>query len=418
MKIRKIISNDYSLSLAAKILTAILGIVSSAFSTRYLGVQYKGDYGYITHTANIIVLVLNLGIYQSYSYNYKKYGSSIIREYSNICFFQFVVLIIIMIISIFTVDDPLFRMIVLLVPFSILKLQYGNIVLIERFRLSLFLSVFNSVFNAVCYTILFLWSTPNILYVVELTVVADVITIIIYISQLKVFPNIFRVNFSFLKNVLKFGFIPMLSAFLATINYSIDIIFLKRIGIQEELSYYTLAATIINYVWLLPDAFKSVLFSKSGKKFDKENIEFSSQISCFFIFCCLIGFAAFGKWFINLMYGKEFIKSYGVTLLLIIGAFSMSLYKILGIVLVSQGKRYAHFFSLLISAIANVVLNTILIPQLGMYGAGIASVCSYTLCGGILLFYFCKLYSMKPKCLIFLSKANIYKIIGLIKHRE
>ena len=76
-KIINAIKNDYSLSIVSKILMAVIGIVSSAFSTRYLGIQYKGDYAYISNVANIVVLVLNLGIYQSYSYNYKKFGKEI-----------------------------------------------------------------------------------------------------------------------------------------------------------------------------------------------------------------------------------------------------------------------------------------------------------------------------------------------------
>ncbi len=410
MGIKQIIKNDYTLSVATQITTAIVGVISSAFSTRYLGVEYKGDYGYISQVANIIVLILNLGIYQSFSYNYKKYGHDIIYKYINIIFFQFVVLLSVMIILQIIIKDLIFCMIIVLVPFNILKLQYNNIVLIEKIRLYFFFSVFNSVFSTLCFIGLYLWVTPGIIYMVMLTVIVDIITIVAYTTYLKIVPRFWRVDFSFLKSILRFGFIPMLSALLATINYSIDIVFIKNMGLHEELSYYTLAASIIGYVWLLPDAFKSVLFSKSGKKFDKENIVFSSQISIFFIFLCLIGFAMFGRFFIKLMYGVAFLDSYTVTILLMLGAFSMSVYKILGIVLVSQGRRYAHFASLLISALINIFLNMLLIPQIGMYGAAIASVCSYTVCGGILLIYFCKIYNMNPIHLLFISKNSIHLI--------
>ena len=415
-RIEHILKSDYSLSVISKVAIAIVGIFSSAFSTRYLGVMYKGDYGYVTHIAGIIVLILNLGIYQSYSINYKKYGHEIIHKYVNICFLQFFVLLVAMILLMVMIPDPLFCMIVLLVPFNILKLQYGNIVLIENIRLSLWMNVFNSVASALAYLCLYLWAEPSILYVVGVTVVIDLVTVIIFSVRLGMIPRIWQVDFAFLGSVLKFGFIPMISSVLTTINYSIDIIFLKKIGLPQELSYYTLAANIVNYVWLLPDAFKSVLFSRSAKKLDKESIEFSSQISSTFIILCLLGFAAIGEWMLNVFYGAEFCSSYGVTLILITGAFSMSLYKLLGVVLVSQGKRMAHFISLIISAIVNIILNALLIPQMGMYGAGIASVCSYTICGMILLIYFCKLYSMKAYRLLILTKENIRKLFSPIKH--
>ncbi len=416
--IKRFFSSDYTLSVAVKLASAAIGIVCSAYCTRFLGVKYKGEYNYIAQIANIVVLILNMGIYQSYSYNYKKYGPSITQKYINICFCQFVILLGISGILIITTHDMQLSMIVILVPFNILKLQYGNIVLIEKIRLNFFLTVFNAVFLTVCYAVLYYCATPSIIYVVGLTVVVDIITIVFYIFGMKVVPKAWDIDFAFLKSVLVFGFIPMLSGLLSTINYHIDIIFLKQIGLPEELSYYSLATNIINYVWMIPDAFKTVLFSKSGKKFDKQNTLFSSQISSLFIFVCFVGFAVFGKFILSFLYGEEFIYSYGVTLLLIIGAFSMSFYKITGVVLVSQGRRIAHFVTLAISAVANLILNIILIPGMGMYGAAIASVCSYSICGFVLLIYFCRLFGMNAIHFIIPSAETVKALKNQLRSKK
>ena len=392
---KKIFSSDYTLSVAVKLLTAAIGIVSSAFCTRFLGVRYKGDYNYITQIANITVLILNMGIYQSYSHNYKKYGSTILQKYIDICFCQFVILLILAGILILAMNDIMISLISILVPFSIIRLQFANIVLIEKIILSFIVTLLNSVLQTICYIVLFYCITPGIIYIIGVTIFIDILSILIYIINLRVIPRVWNIDFQFLKSILQFGFIPMLSAFLATINYRVDIIFLKQIGIPEELSYYSLATGLISYVWMIPDAFKSVLFSKSGKKFDQKNILFSSQVSSVFILLSIIGFTLFGRFLLRFIYGEEFVYSYGVTILLIIGAFSMSFFKITGVVLVSQGRRIAHFVTLAISAIVNTVLNIILIPSMGMYGAAIASVFSYTICGFVLLVYFCKLFNMK-----------------------
>ena len=395
-QIKKILNNDYTLSVATKVTTALVGVVSSVFSTRYLGVQFKGDYAYVVNIANLLVLILNMGIYQSYSYNYKTIGKSILKKYTDICFLQFFILLIIAVILLISVKDVLTCLIVILVPFNILMTQYQNIVLIERIRLRMFLVAFNSILLAFCYFILWAFASPSIVYVVLLTVAVDVVTVTVYSVGLKVLPRVWEVDPAFLVKVLKFGWIPMLSALFIRINYSVDIIFLKHIGIAEELSFYALAASIISHVWFIPDAFKDVLFSKSARKFDKENLLFSSQICSFFIFVCFLVFLVFGKFLIRVIFGADFVSSYGVTLLLFFGAFSMSIFKLLGIVLISQGRRIVLFISLAVSAIVNIVLNIVLIPRIGMYGAGLASVCSYSICALILLLWFCKLYSVRP----------------------
>ena len=356
-----------------------------------------------------------MGIYQSYSYNYKKYGKGILKKYTDICYCQFLLLLFFAIVLMILIKKPIICLIVVLVPFNILKMQYSNIVLIENIRLSLLMNVFNSIVSAISYMMLYFWVHPSVVYVIALTVLIDIITVLVFSAKLKVVPRVWEIDTQFLKEVIRFGIIPMMSGLLATINYSIDIIFLKGMGSPPELSYYSLAASIINYVWLIPDAFKSVLFSKSAKKFDTENLEFSSQVSMTFIFLCLVGFALLGRQLLIIFYGTEFRNSYGVTLLLIIGAFSMSIYKLVGVVLVSQGKRVAHFISLAISAIINVILNYLLIPIYGMYGAGIASVCSYTVCGIVLLIYFCRLYSMPAYALLIPSLQTLNRIKALIR---
>ncbi|MBQ2811987.1 MAG: polysaccharide biosynthesis C-terminal domain-containing protein, partial [Clostridia bacterium] len=100
-----------------------------------------------------------------------------------------------------------------------------------------------------------------------------------------------------------------------------------------------------------------------------------------------------------------------------IGAFPMAMFKLLGIVLISQGKRGAHFVSLAVSAAINVAANIYAIPIWGMYGAAWASVLSYTVCGTVLTAYFCKTYSFGLKELFLPSKSDIAKIKKLIKRK-
>ena len=57
---------DYLLSAAGKAASAVLGVVSSAFYIRYLGLSLKGDYAYINEVASILAIVFSLGLHQSY----------------------------------------------------------------------------------------------------------------------------------------------------------------------------------------------------------------------------------------------------------------------------------------------------------------------------------------------------------------
>lgn len=391
--VMKVFRNEYTLSIIAKLFSFAIGLLSSVFVTRYLGVVNKGSYTYICQVANILVIVCNFGIYQSYSYNIKKGIEGIQKKYSDICGLQLLVLLAgAMIISICAGDLEI-TLAMILIPFNVIRLQYENIMLIENIRFKFRMQMINSVLITLAYAVLLFEFESSVVAVVAVTVAVDLQTVSVYMLKLKVVPRFWQVDRTFLSSVLRFGFIPMLSALLLTLNYSVDILFLRNMGTDIELGLYSLAVNIVNYVWLIPDAFKEVLFSKSARTLDRKNIAFSLQVSLAFVLTCFIGFVVIGKLFIRMMYGVEFIGAWGAAILLIAGAFSMSIYKIVGIVLVSQGKRNIQFISLAISAVVNIVMNCLLIPKMGMMGAAWASIASYTICAGLLLIYFMKVFS-------------------------
>lgn len=416
-KLSKVKNNNYLLNVISKISTMLIGFLTSMFSARYLGVVNKGIYSYISKIAGIGVIVGNMGLYQSYSFNYKKLGKDTLKKYSDLFFLQFLFYLAIAVAVTFFVKERNIVLAVLLIPFDVLKRQYENVVLIENMRLRMFLHVFNQALLTLAYAMLFFFADSNVVYIVALTIFVDAFTVGFYLIKLRYLPKIWHADFSFLKEIIKFGFLPMVSLLLVTINYSVDIFFLEALGTPEELGQYSFAVTIINYVWMLPDAFKEVLFSKSARKFDKENIKLSTQISLLAMLCCLIGFAVLGKFLINIVYGAEYLPSYGVVLVLITGAFPMGLFKLLGVVLVSQGKRGMHFITLAISAVVNIVINILTIPHWGMYGAAWASVASYSVCGIVLTAYFCKLYHFRITELLIPSPKAIKTIFSKLKKK-
>ncbi len=411
------VNNDYFLNLAGKVSTIFIGLISSVFSTRYLGVVNKGIYAYVTQLSQIGSIAFDFGICQSYAYNYKSYGQDTKKKYGDICFLLFAVLSVIAAVTAFVSKDTSVTMAALLVPLIVLKNHYSNILLVENMRLRMSLVVFSQVAHAVVCMVLYFCFKSSVLVIVLVNVVIDAFTVFYSVYRLQYMPKIWQVDFDFLKKVLRFGFLPMLSVLLSRINYSVDIFFLKGLCSIEEVAQYSFAATIIDYVWRLPEAFREVLLSKSAKKYDRSAISFSVKLSFSIMFACLIGFAVFGKWLIRVVYGADFLPAYSIVLILILGAFPMALFKLIGAFLITQGKRGAHFATLAVSALVNIAANIYAVPQWGMYGAAWASVISYSVCGIVLTVYFCRLYSFSLRELLMPSKEDIARIKNLIKRK-
>lgn len=415
---RKLIKNDYALSVFSKVFSMVIGLLTSAFLTRFLGVTNKGEYSFINQAVSVSALVLNLGIYQSYSYYYRQRGDSIFQDYTSIFIVQFFAYAVIGSIVVAFSGSWQLSVIAMMIPFQVLRLQMDNIMLVQNVKIRLITNMAHSVLLMLCYLFLYLFVPSAIFPVAIVIIVLDVVVSGSYFVTSRIKINIKRFSMERLSEVVRFGFLPMLSALLVTLNYSVDIFFLKKIGTAADLSMYAVAAGIMNYVWIVPDAFKDIIFSRVARDDKDSSVAMSTRFSLIFLMIVAIGFLLLGRLFISIMYGTEFMDAYGVTLVLFLGVFSMVFFKIFGIVLIAQGRRQAHFVILLISVILNVALNWIFIPIYGMYGAAFASVASYNLCGILFLLYFSKISKIKVRDLLIPSRADIEIIKNSLKERQ
>ncbi len=421
IEVKNFFRNDYGLSIFNKVYSILVGIASSAFYVRYLGLEYKGIYSYINEITTIIGLVINLGIYQSYPFFYRKKGNNIFKSYADIFVIQFGLYVSMSAtISILFHNNMIIRLICLQLPFFVLKTQLENIVIVEKIKLYMWADMALKTLLALIYMILWLTAPIHVSYVVLTVASTNFLISIVYLKGLHYrfsYHNL-KPDLNFFKEVVIFGVYPMLSALLMTLNYSVDIIFLEHLSTPNELSLYSVAAVLINYVWLIPNAFKEVLISKIAKSDSNDQISFSCRISLLITLICLIGFAIVGRKVVGIVFGVDFIECYLVTLVLFIGAFSMIFFKMLGVAFVAEGRQKEYFIILMISVIVNLVLNFLLIPIWRMYGAAFASVMSYSVCGIAFLCRYCAWKKVNPLGYIFIKNSDIAAFRTIIKRRK
>lgn len=414
----KVLNNDYSLNLINKIYTIFTGLVSSIFLTRYLGVVYRGDFAYISQIVLILVIVLNLGIHQSYSFFYRKSIANVFRKYLNIYSLQFIIHILISIIMGTLFNDLIYVYICMMVPVGVFAQQLESTMAVENIRLKIKLHMFNVTLRMLASIIVYYTLPSSLLYPVLLTIGINMITICVYILFSKTIPQPFKNDFYLAKRVLSFGWLPMLTALLITFNYSIDIIFLKHLSSPYELGIYSTAAGLITYFWLIPDSFKEVLVSRVARSASLKPVILSIKLSLLATIIIIVLFIFTGDFAIDLMYGEQFSESYQITFILSVGAISMIFYKMIGTVFLAEGKRWFYFLSLLISVLINIVANIYTIPRYGMYGAAVSTVISYSICGLSFLAYFLKIKDLRLIEVILFSLSEIKQLKVLIGERN
>ncbi len=91
------------------------------------------------------------------------------------------------------------------------------------------------------------------------------------------------------------------------------------------------------------------------------------------------GLIMFTKPLAKVLFAKEFYNAWPYAIILIVAAIFQSLNSFVGTIYTSALKTKAIFFTTLIGAVINTILNLILIPKTGAYGAAIATVVSYAM---------------------------------------
>jgi len=409
-------SNAYIVSVISKLIVVTSSFLSSVLINRYLGPDLKGQYAYIFSYVGILSLILNFGIGQSYTFFKKNLGVNIKQEFINIFFLQLLVYTVVIIAVNLFYSNYVLNIIFIASILTQFNSQVGFMAIVSNVNLRNIITVYSVLIHLFLLTLIYFFSKDN-LNLVIIAIIAklsfDTINLII---KNKFLPTTLYVNVQLMKEILKFSFFPMLTSLLIVLNYSLDVIILKQYVSFADIGIYSVGVALAGMLWVVPDAFKDVLFSKTSNNDSTKEIVFSIKFNVYFCLVVIIGFIVLGKDFINLFYGKDYLDAYNVTILLFVGCIPMIFFKMINTLYISIGKQRFAFVILFIAVIGNVGANYLLIPFMGIEGAAIASIFSYFTCGIIFLVSFLKKYGIPYREIIFFSNTEILNLKYLIKN--
>lgn len=377
------LSKKYWIAVICKLCYVFTSFLVTIFINRGLGVTSKGEYSYIINLVEMLYVILSLGIGQSYSTFRRNSGEKTRGIFIALGLIHGGLVLICGSIFVGITHIVYGWPIVILTALAVTKIIISMIAVIEE---SIRRNIIQSSLNVV-YLIALAWlylshysSLKTVLICYGLN---DLIRIAILLWSYKMKPSLNGLSKELLMSIYRTGAITMVVMLLITINYSIDTVMLKNMTSAYYAGLYSVGVTFSNMLLMIPDAFKEVLFGDSTKKnFAKSVAVNSIKISLLASAVIMLGFVLLGKWAIGFLYGQEFLPSYSITLILFVGTFSMIFFKILQPIYISHGSQKKAAIFLACSAVANIGANLLLIPKYNTIGAAIASVISYTVCGG------------------------------------
>ena len=189
------------------------------------------------------------------------------------------------------------------------------------------------------------------------------------------------VDRALLRRMLRFG-LPTMPAELSlyALNFVDRIIIVRTVGLAEA-GLYSLAVKFAQAVNVLVRGFQLAWppLAYSIRDDEEARRAYAAVVTWFLAACAFVvaGMWLFARWIARALAAPEFFQSYEAVGLISTAVTLYALYMVLLVILGRTGRTEFNFPATIAALVANVVLNLLLVPPLGIVGAGLALVASY-----------------------------------------
>lgn len=384
----KLLKNTGSILLgqfASKILTYLL----LPIYTYILTTEEYGTYDLLTTTISLIIPIITLDIAEAcfrfaLDENYDKKEIFSIGFY--ICLFSAIIAVILYplltVIPIFSEYYVFFAFLLVNNAFQSFLMQF--IKGCQRVKLYSLVGVINTIL-LLSLNLLFLlvlhWGLIGyfLAYIISSFLVNIIILFSIKFYKYLISP--LKINHNNVKKLLKYSVPMMPNSVCWWVSNASDRYMLQYIIGTSELGIYSVSYKIPTILSVVSSIFLSAWSISAVEDFGTETSKkmYSNIYNSFFCAVSLVTslLVLLAKPIATVLFQKDFFVAWKCSIFLLFAFLFNSLSSFLGSIYISAKKTNMLFFSTLVSAIVNIILNLVMIPKWGIYGAAIATLISY-----------------------------------------
>jgi O-antigen/teichoic acid export membrane protein len=207
--------------------------------------------------------------------------------------------------------------------------------------------------------------------------------IVVHRRRLSLLPDA-----ALLRRMTRFG-LPTMPAELSlyALNFVDRIVIARSIGLAEA-GLYSLAVKFAQAVNVLVRGFQLAWppLAYSIRDDGEARRVYAAVVTWFVAGCAFVvtGMWLFSRWIVRALAAPRFFDSYEAIGLVATGVTLYALYMVLVVILGRTGRTELNLPATIAALVANVVLNILLVPPLGIVGAGLALVASYLVVVGLM----------------------------------
>lgn len=377
--------------ISERIIQMLISLIVGSLSARYLGPSNYGLINYGTSIISLFLSITKLGlenvIIKEYIENKDKNGEIVGTALGMRMIASLISIILIMIlIMILKPNQILIQIVTILQAISLIFQSYE---VIDYWFQSQLKSKYVSITKTIAYIVvaiykIYLLATGKsvIWFALSLTIDYGLIFIILIIQYKKSKGQKLKFSLETSKNVIKKSYHFIISGMFVTLYTQMDKIMIGSILNETQVGLYSAATTICTLWAFIPEAIINSMrptIYESNKNNTENYLKKLRLLYCIIFWMGILfslGITLFSKYIILILYGKNYLTARTSLIIAVWYTTFAYLGTARGIWVVCEEKnKYAKKY-VIIGAIINLVLNSILIPKFGIEGAAFATLIS------------------------------------------
>lgn len=391
ISLKKLLGNSMW-TIVQKVLTMILTVVVTGIIARYLGTENYGTVNYVISVVAIFTTFSTLGmetITVKDLVDKKQEEGDVLGTSFSLRIMGGIVLILISQITLYILEGAKQEI-------QILGLLYGIVMLLKAFEVieyyiqaNMKLKIaaiirFIATIGLLGYKVLvvvFNWG--NIGYISSYIIDAFIAGLLFYIWYKSTMKIKWKFNKEYAKSVLRRGWYFILAGLISTLYMRMDQVMLgSMLEDKTQNGIYSAAVKIAEMWYFVPlaviSSFQPVIIKlkSTNEKQYLYKMQKLYDIVAIIGIACGIGVTIFGKYIVNILYGQEYMEATKILLISIWAGLFATLGSARGVWIISENlQKYIPLY-LGMGCLTNLILNAVLIPKAGAYGAAIATLIS------------------------------------------
>lgn len=405
------IRNEYVFTLINKAFVIILGLLQSVLIARFLGAELQGVSAYISSIVSIGCIVVTFGIHQAYAYYRRIFNTKMLtNSFLTIvtCIYAFLALLAIPFYY-FSIHDYL----TFYIWVSVVIIGYSNVIqyvtLIEEPNKKNASYTIASVLYLIYNLLLFLFTSSSFELMISLILFRDFVCIFFCIYILDIHLSFSRFTASLAPKLFSFGFFPMISLLLTTLNYRLDVLMLKDSPnvLLSSIGIYSIGIALSEKIALIPDTLMGILVSRLSRGSSVHEVAKVCRLSFLAssILCILL--LLLGEKAILFLYGNQYDGAYSIIVISALGSVFIGFFKLIAQYNIIKGKQKRNMIMLVFSVLVNLILNYVFIPLWDVKGAAFSTCISHIICGALFIILLNRKANIKITEIIFIQRSDL-----------